>query len=67
MTTETSADVRVTQMVIGGQTVDAADGQTFDVVDPATGSVIATVPQGGHEDVDRAVAAAQKTFEDRKG
>src|SRR3954453_13657476 len=67
MTTETSADVRVTQMVIGGKTVDAADGQTFDVVDPATGSVIATVPQGGHEDVDRAVAAAQKAFEDRKG
>src|SRR6478735_11208573 len=67
MTTETSPDVRVTHMVIGGETVDAADGQTFDVVDPATGSVIATVPQGGHEDVERAVAAAQKAFEDRKG
>ncbi len=34
MTTETSAGVRATQMVIGGQTVDAADGQTFEVVDP---------------------------------
>jgi acyl-CoA reductase-like NAD-dependent aldehyde dehydrogenase len=31
-------------MVIGGEAVDAAEGQTFDVVDPATGSVIATVP-----------------------
>ena len=55
------------QMVIGGESVDAADGQTFDVVDPATGTVIATAPLGGREDVDRAVAAAQTAFEDRKG
>ena len=34
---------------------------------PATGRVIATAPLGGREDVDRAVAAAQKAFEDRKG
>jgi len=67
MTTETRAGVRVTQMVIGGRSVDAADGQTFDVVDPADGKVIATVPLGGREDVDRAVAAAQAAFEDRKG
>ena len=55
------------RMVIGGEQVDAADGQTFEVVNPATGKVIATVPLGGREDVDRAVAAAQKAFEDRKG
>ncbi|MEO8571555.1 MAG: aldehyde dehydrogenase family protein, partial [Chloroflexota bacterium] len=67
MTTDTRAGVRAIQMVIGGETVDAADGQTFDVIDPANRSVIATVPQGGREDVDRAVAAAQKAFEDRKG
>ena len=35
------------QMVIGGESVDAADGQTFDVVNPATGTVIATAPLGG--------------------
>ena len=67
MTTETRDGVQATQMVIGGETVDAADGQTFDVVDPATGKVIATVPLGGREDVDRGVAAAQKAFDDRKG
>src|SRR6478736_4879691 len=67
MTTETRAGVDARQMVIGGETVDAADGQTFDVVDPASGKVIATVPLGGREDVDRAVAAAQNAFEDRKG
>jgi acyl-CoA reductase-like NAD-dependent aldehyde dehydrogenase len=49
-----------TKMVIGGEQVDAADGRTFDVVNPATGKVIATAPQGGKEDVDRAVAAASK-------
>ena len=57
----------VTRMVIGGESVDAADGQTFDVVNPANGTVIATAPLGGREDVDRAVAAAQKAFDDRKG
>jgi betaine-aldehyde dehydrogenase len=56
-----------TRMVIGGESVGAADGQTFDVVNPANGRVIATAPLGGREDVDRAVAAAQKAFEDRKG
>ena len=55
------------RMVIGGEQVDAADGKTFDVVNPATGAVIARAPLGGREDVDRAVAAAQKAFDDRKG
>src|ERR1044071_9027882 len=55
------------RMVIGGESAEAADGQTFDVVNPATGKTIATAPLGGREDVDRAVAAAQKAFEDRKG
>src|SRR5215212_5890988 len=54
-------------MMIGGESVDAADGKTFDVVNPANGKVIATAPQGGREDVDRAVAAARKAFDDRKG
>jgi acyl-CoA reductase-like NAD-dependent aldehyde dehydrogenase len=61
------SDVIHARMVIGGEGVDAADGQTFDVVNPATGKVIATAPLGGREDVDRAVAAAKKAFEDRKG
>ena len=56
-----------TRMVIGGESVDAADGQTFDIVNPATGEVMATAPMGGREDVDRAVAAAQAAFDDRKG
>ena len=55
------------RMMIGGEQVEAADGQTFDVVNPATGSIIASAPLGGREDVDRAVAAARKAFDDPKG
>jgi acyl-CoA reductase-like NAD-dependent aldehyde dehydrogenase len=63
----TQRDVSALRMVIGGESVDAADGQTFEIVNPADGQVIATAPLGGREDVDRAVAAAQRAFEDPKG
>jgi betaine-aldehyde dehydrogenase len=55
------------QMIIGGRKVDAADGQTFEMVDPSTGEVMATAPLGGREDVDRAVAAARHAFDDPNG
>jgi betaine-aldehyde dehydrogenase len=51
------------KMVIGGEPVDALDGQTFEVVNPATGQVMATVPLGGKADVDRAVSAAREAFD----
>jgi betaine-aldehyde dehydrogenase len=66
-TTESAAAPTVARMLIGGESVDAADGQTFDVVNPATGRVMATAPLGGRADVDRAVDAARKAFDDRKG
>jgi acyl-CoA reductase-like NAD-dependent aldehyde dehydrogenase len=50
-------------MSIGGRPVQAADGRTFDVVNPATDQVIAQVPSAGQADVDSAVAAAQAAFE----
>jgi betaine-aldehyde dehydrogenase len=65
--TEAAPDMARLQMVIGGELVDAADGQTFDVVSPVTGQVIATAPLGGREDVDRAVAAAQQALDEKKG
>ncbi|WP_103383651.1 aldehyde dehydrogenase family protein [Pseudonocardia dioxanivorans] len=43
---------------IAGETV-AATGETIDVVNPATGEVVGTVPAGTAEDVDRAVRAAR--------
>jgi betaine-aldehyde dehydrogenase len=66
MTTEIPSPTAA-RMVIGGDTVDAAEGRTFDIVNPADGRVMATAPQGGAEDVERAVAAARAAFEDRKG
>jgi acyl-CoA reductase-like NAD-dependent aldehyde dehydrogenase len=61
--TTAAAAVRDVKMIIGGEQVDAIDGQTFDVHNPATGQVIARAPLGGKADVDRAVEAAQAAFE----
>ncbi|WP_262703162.1 MULTISPECIES: gamma-aminobutyraldehyde dehydrogenase [Streptomyces] len=49
-------------MFIAGNAVPAISGRTEDVLNPATGETIATVPLGGEEDVDRAVAAADAAF-----
>src|SRR6187397_327001 len=62
-----ATEVSTLRMVIGGETVDAADGQTFEVVNPATGATIATAPLGGKVDVDKAVEAAQAAFDAPKG
>jgi betaine-aldehyde dehydrogenase len=51
------------QNFIDGELVDAADGATEDVVNPANGEVIAEMPLSGEEDVNRAVAAAKGAFE----
>jgi len=48
---------------VDGKQVDAADGSTYDVIDPVTGAVYATAPLSGEEDVDRAVRAAETAFE----
>ena len=47
--------VAVTRMVIGGQPADAADGRTFEVVEPHRGTVVATSRWAARADVDRAV------------
>jgi acyl-CoA reductase-like NAD-dependent aldehyde dehydrogenase len=51
-------------LLINGEFGPAADGATFEVFDPASGQVIAHVPQGGAADVDRAVKAARAAFAD---
>jgi betaine-aldehyde dehydrogenase len=48
--------------IIGGEKVAAASGETYDVVNPATGEVYAQAPASGAEDVDRAMKAAEKAF-----
>jgi acyl-CoA reductase-like NAD-dependent aldehyde dehydrogenase len=49
----------VQQMFIGGDWRSSATGETFDAISPATGELIATVPQGDREDARRAIAAAR--------
>jgi aldehyde dehydrogenase (NAD+) len=47
------------QMFIGGKWEAGSGGDLQDIVNPATGQVIAQVPKGTAEDVDNAVAAAR--------
>ncbi len=47
---------------VGGKWVDAVDGGTMEVLNPATGESIAEVPRGTQADVDRAVEAAKKAL-----
>jgi 1-pyrroline dehydrogenase len=47
------------RIFVGGEWTDAASGETMEVLNPATGEVIAEVPRCAAEDVDRAVDAAR--------
>jgi aminomuconate-semialdehyde/2-hydroxymuconate-6-semialdehyde dehydrogenase len=50
------------QHFIDGRYADAASGRWFDKTDPATGAVVARVPDGDERDVETAVAAAARAF-----
>jgi 1-pyrroline dehydrogenase len=50
------------QNFVGGEWVDATDGGTAEIINPATGETIAEVPQGTQGDVDRAVGAAKEAL-----
>src|SRR5215207_1919553 len=52
------------QMLVGGELVESAAGERLDILNPATGEVITTTPAGDEVDVDRAVRAARRAFED---
>ena len=52
------------QMFINGQWSQAASGKTFDTPNPATGETLARVAEGDAEDINRAVKAARKAFEE---
>ena len=49
-------------MLIGGEWGEAAGGRRIDVENPSRREVLANVPRGGAEDVDRAVGAAARAF-----
>lgn len=55
---------RKLKMLIGDQWQDAASGQSLSFRNPASGEILGEVPSASAEDVDRAVQAARKAFDD---
>ncbi|HEX2743141.1 MAG TPA: aldehyde dehydrogenase family protein [Streptosporangiaceae bacterium] len=52
------------QLFIDGRWTDAASGRTFETPNPATGETLAWVAEGDAEDIDRAVKAARRAFDE---
>src|ERR1039457_1987622 len=52
------------QLFIDGQMVEARSGKTFDTINPATGEILAKVAEGDAVDIDLAVRAARRAFDD---
>ena len=52
------------QLFVGGEWIDGSADQGLPVVNPATGETIAEIPRASEQDVDRAVQAAQKAFDE---
>lgn len=61
---KTTVKLPETLLWIDGKWVPADSGRTFETLNPATEEVIARVAQGGNSDVDRAVHAARKAFDE---
>ncbi|MFQ6049105.1 MAG: aldehyde dehydrogenase family protein, partial [Phycisphaerae bacterium] len=55
------------RMLIDGRWVEAADGASFESINPATGQAVAVVPDGGPADVEAAVRAARRALRGRWG
>jgi aldehyde dehydrogenase (NAD+) len=52
------------KLFINGKWVDSVSGKTFDTLNPATEEVITCVAEGDRADIDLAVTAARKAFEE---
>lgn len=59
----TQVGVRTYDLFINGEWVPSSSGETFDVINPGNGAVVAKAAKGTKEDVDKAVEAASKAFE----
>ncbi|HEU5491383.1 MAG TPA: gamma-aminobutyraldehyde dehydrogenase [Gaiellaceae bacterium] len=62
-----SVSVTQQKQFIGGEFVESESGETMEVLNPATGEVIAEVPRGTAADVDNAVDAARKAWDEWQG
>ncbi|TMA48696.1 MAG: aldehyde dehydrogenase family protein [Deltaproteobacteria bacterium] len=52
------------RMMIDGQWVEAADGRTYAIPNPATEEIIGTAPDATADDMRRAIAAARRAFDE---
>src|ERR1700726_5336083 len=62
--TTKAPQVKDQPLLIGGKWQDSVSNKTFETINPATGEVICQVAEGDKADVDLAVEAARKAFED---
>src|SRR5246500_1007825 len=65
MLTTQKVNVKPGRMLIGGEWIDGA--KPFATINPAPGDVLTQIPEASSADVDRAVEAARRAFEDRNG
>src|SRR5271169_4195716 len=54
------------QLLIGGKWVAAKSGRTFETINPSNEEVLAVVAEGDKADIDEAVKAARRAFEEGK-
>lgn len=59
----TQVGVKTYDLFINGEWVPSSSGETFDVINPATGDVVSKVAKGTADDVNKAVEAASAAFE----
>jgi aldehyde dehydrogenase (NAD+) len=65
MMTATKARIEPGRLLIDGQWLDGS--KRFDTINPATGEVLTHIAEASRQDVDRAVQAARRAFEERGG
>ena len=64
MISKEEVKIKPGKLFINGKWVDSVSGKTFDTLNPATEKVITSVAEGDKADIDLAVRAARKAFEE---
>src|SRR5262245_64927832 len=64
MATTVATEIAEYHLLIDGESVPAASGETFETVSPTTNRPVGRVAKAGGEDVERAVAAARRAFDE---
>lgn len=59
----TEPDIHCTKLFINNEWQKSVSGKSFPTINPATGETITHVQEGSHEDIDKAVKAAQHAFQ----